>query len=114
MKKIIFSILLAASFVAITAASNDAQKSFATVNREQGVLIFTDSKPNSEYEVLGTIKATSVNMDTDLDITALYYEQLKANVFKQMAKKKNIEKYEDAEAIIIYPDQQKADVIIFK
>lgn len=114
MKKILplAAILCLAAF---TFATNDAQKSFATVNQNNGLYIFSDCRPNSEYEVLGTLYSKRVNIDLkSFEGYTLTYDQLKEEMFRQMGQKKNKKKYEPAEGIIIYADQQKADVIKFK
>lgn len=50
---IVASISLASFTVAYTAG-----KSTAEVNQQQGIYIFTDSKPVQEYTVLGTIESS--------------------------------------------------------
>jgi hypothetical protein len=114
MKRLLF--LLAVAIVTLTATTNINEKSFATVNQEQGLFIFTDSKPNADYEVIATLKAKSMTADlkTLQPLGGLYYEDLKNDIFRQIGKKKNRDKFEKANALIIYPDQQKADVIKFK
>ena len=46
------------SLVSFTLINYEPKKSTAEVEQMQGVYIFTDSKPVSEYEYLGTVKST--------------------------------------------------------
>jgi len=53
MKKVISAILI---FCAVGfSVKHNSDKATATVNQVQGVYIFIDSKPISEYEYLGTV-----------------------------------------------------------
>ena len=113
MKKIFLLIAITVTIIT-TAATNEAQKSFATVNKENGLYIFTDCKPNTDYKTLGVLKAKSVSMDLQsFNMTGLSYQELKTDIFKQIASKKNKEKFSDADGIVFYPDEQKAEVIKF-
>ncbi len=93
----------------------DNNKAQATVNQEQGLFLFVDCKPIAEYELIGTLKSQLVNMDTkSLENYPLSYNQLKEDIFRLFNQKKNKEKFRGAQAVIIYPEQQKADFIKFK
>jgi hypothetical protein len=90
-------------------------KESAIVNKEHGLFIYTDCKPSLDYELISTITSTRVNMDgQSLESTGLYYSQLKQECFRQLDQKKNKKRFAGAEALIIYPDEQRADVIKFK
>lgn len=54
--------------------------STAEVNEFNGILIFSDSKPVSEYESLGTITTTFFMFDSQ-------YESVKTNLVKRAKKK---------------------------
>lgn len=117
MKQTILTLIIAASFAALTAATvdNDTKNAIATANKEQGLLIFTDCKPNAEYEVITTLTAKSVSLDLkSFEASALSYNELKADIFKQIHSKKNKGKFDGTQALIIYPDEQKADLVKFK
>jgi hypothetical protein len=114
MKKIIPLLFVVAIFAATTAATNQAQKSFATANQEHGLYIFTDCRPNQTYQVLGTVSSNAVNVDQGFNISGLDYEQLKENIFKQLGKAKNKKKYTGADGLIFYPGKEAADVIKFE
>ena len=115
MKKFLLPTIAMLIIASFTFATNEAQKSFATVNQEQGLYIFTDCRPNSEFKVLGTLTASKVSLDLNsMNAYQISYDELKQDIFKQISKKKNKEKYNEADAVILYPDKQKADVIKFK
>ena len=62
MKKIIFSILI---IVAVGFSTNHftSEKATATVNQVQGVYIFIDSKPVTDYTYLGTVDTKGIATD---------------------------------------------------
>lgn len=115
MKKIILPLLL------ITAVSYSGPKHYsgantAEVNQEQGIYIFTDSKPIQIYEYLGTVKNGMIQTPTDITgapklgtICDPTYNQLKGSLIKQAKKK-----YKDFSAIIINGGAMTGDVIKFK
>lgn len=91
------------------------ERDAAIVNKEHGLYVFVDSRPTKQYNLINSIEAKRVNIDMkSLQSYQLSYMQLKDEIFRQMEQKKNKEKFAGAEAIIIYPEQQKADVIKFK
>lgn len=103
------------SLLAFTSTKFDTAKATATVNQEQGYFIFVDSKPQVEYDVIQTITSKRVSIDlVSMQAYELSYAQLKEEIYRQLSQKKNKQKFEKGEALIIYPDQQKADVIKFK
>lgn len=82
----------------------EVKKSTAEVSQVQGLYIFTDSTPVSEYEYLGTVNA-SIGMSGQ-------YTDVKNSLIKKTKKE-----YADADGIIIYlvtGSTDKADVIKFK
>lgn len=121
MKKLFIAIL---TFISITATSQQLRpgdqvsgtaKASATVNQEHGLYVFVDSRPANEYKLIGSLSSKRVIQDTkSFQMYDISYIQLKDEIFRQLEQKKNKEKFSGAEAIIIYPDQQKADVIKFK
>jgi len=60
MKKIIFSILIIICAVGFSTNHYTSDKATATVNQVQGVYIFIDSKPVSEYQYLGTVDTKGI------------------------------------------------------
>jgi len=114
MKKILIPLCVFFLSISIAATPNE-EKGLATVNKMHGYYLFTDSRPNYEYQVLTTLESKRVNMDIkSLESYSLSYDQLKEEIFRLMDQKKNKEKCTGAEAIILYPEQQKADIIKFK
>lgn len=110
MKKLIF-------FFALTffATTSQAQKITATVNQENGFYIFTDCKPNNDYQTIEIFRAKKVNMDlVSKEATGLSYDELKQDIFEQISKAKKKGKLTGATAIIFYPDQQKAEIVTLK
>lgn len=110
-------ILIAIIAISATAFTSKfiSTKETAIVNKEQGLYVYTDCKPTVEYEVIETLKCTNKWLDLKSFTSYTYdYGDFKSDIFKQITKKKNKEKFEEAEAIILYADQQKADVIKFK
>ena len=99
MKKIIF-ILSAIALFSFSLKKINANKASATVIQEEGVYVFTDCKPDSTYEYLGTIKPVTLNG---------YHSQVRSAATK-LAKKK----FPDCDAIILSDDDSKADVVKFK
>ena len=113
--KNIFILLVFFLTVILISAKPDTPKETAIVNRMEGFYIFTDCKPSMEYEVLTTLHSKRVNMDPkSFQAYTLSYEQLKSEIFRLMKQKDNKAKCSDAEALIVYPDEQKADIIKFK
>lgn len=113
MKKILLSALALVLLFSFTRPANE--KESALVNKEHGLYIFVDSRPVLEYDLIGEVKSNSVQFDYKcLQSYKLDYSPLKKELFWQLEHKQNKEKFKDAEALIIYPDQQKADVIKFK
>ena len=102
MKKLIFGILIGVSSMALISAGVSnyvASKQTADVSIYQNVRVFTDCKPVSEYEYLGTVKVR-------LSVTGEYTEV--RDILLKNAKKD----YPNCEGIIIAGE--KADVIRFK
>lgn len=100
---------------AFSSVKFDNQKATAIVNQEHGLYVFADSRPTKEYQLIGSLVSKRVIQDAkSFQSYDLSYIQLKDEIFRQLEQKKNKEKFAGAEAIIIYPDQQKADVIKFK
>lgn len=56
-KLLLFAVIVLLSSFA-TRLYYDVQQSTAEVNQEQGVYIFTDSKPIKKYQYLGSVKIT--------------------------------------------------------
>lgn len=113
MKQLLFLLILFSATAFTTKIFST--KETAIVNREGGIYIFTDCKPSAEYEVIDVCTSAKVNMDLKtFESTGLDYEQLKEEILRQLKQKKNAERFKGAEAVIIYPNLQKADVIKFK
>lgn len=96
------SIILLLSF---TAQKFTASKATAEVNQAQGLYIFTDSKPVTSYEYLGSVNTAAVVWKTR------GYQDTKDVLIKKIKKD-----YPQAEGIIFYFDggKDKADAIKFK
>ncbi len=73
-------------------------KSTAQVESIQELYIFTDSKPLSEYEVLG-------NVGTTFFVASTQYEKIRNNLIKQTKKK-----YPHAEGIILKLNHKGVDM----
>lgn len=87
----------------------------ATVSRESGYYIFTDSKPSSEYDFISEIKANAVQMATGgngegLSYAELSYDQFKRNIIKQADKKHKGK----GNGLIFHPERNTADLIMIK
>lgn len=112
MKKLLFAVLTIAAF---TFASNDAQKSFSTVNQVEGLYIFVESKPNEEFEYLGTVSVMPEDFGTDvlgnggLCLCEAPYKKVRNGLIKKAKKK-----FKEGTALIIDVESNKADVIKFK
>lgn len=109
-----FSIVLLLSFSLATKLDN-INTSTANVLQVQGLYIFTDCTPATEYFYLGTVTpkivqiGQSVTGSDGLTVCELSYTQLRDDLIKQTKKK-----YKDGTAIIIFPAENKADVIKFR
>lgn len=111
MKKILFFLIIAASFFMITAASNGIERASAIVNQYEGLYVFTDSKPNNDYQYLGTVKPTG-RLVAAMGGTSNQYTDVRGRLVAAAKKR-----YPGAEAIIltlIDGEVDKADVIKFK
>jgi len=60
MKKLMIITFFAFSFLSISAIETSTNKRLAEVNQKEGFLIFMQSQPVAEYEVLGTVKKTGL------------------------------------------------------
>jgi len=113
MKKIL--LIAAIALLAFTKVKFDDSKATAIVKKEHGLYVFVDSNPQMEYDLIGSLVSKRVNIDLkSFQSYDLSFSQLKDEIFRQVEQKKNKEKFANAEAIILYPDQQKADIIRFK
>lgn len=107
MKKIFLFLIVAASIITLTAATNEPQKSFATVNQSNGLYIFVDSKPNSDYTFLGQVDSKKFKPRSNAQ-----YQYVRDFMLKKAK-----EAYPEADGIIFHfsaGDWDKADVIKFK
>jgi hypothetical protein len=107
MKKNLFIFSIAVLLIIATAATNEAQKSFATVNQSNGLFMFTDSKPNNDYTFLGQVDSKKFRPRVNPQ-----YQLVRDYLLKEAKKK-----YPEADGIIFHfsaGDTDKADVIKFK
>ena len=110
MKKILLNVFIGSSLllaVGFTVASYDVKKSTAEVNQIQGIFIFTNSKPLSEYEYLGSIKTSSI-----VSLGSAQYQPVRDKMIKKIKKD-----YPQANGAIFYFNNgsaDKADAIKFK
>lgn len=109
MRKIFFGLLLGVALTALIAfkvATYEAKPSTSEVNRIEGLLIFTDSKPVLEYEYLGTVKSNTGGFGNP------QYEGVRNRLINNVKKE-----YPQAEGAIMYLNYgqaDKADAIKFK
>jgi len=89
MNKIIFIILFFAGSFTIKHTSD---KATATVNQVGGIYIFTDSKPNSDYNYLGTVKSGG-----GFSFASPQYQPIRDMFIKKIKKE-----YPQADGIILY------------
>ena len=107
MKKVTLGIIcgvVQTSLMAFTITSYEPTKATGEVEQMQGLYIFTDSKPVSEYEYLGTVKTTFA-----VDVQ---YVGTRDKMIRKAKKK-----FPEAEGIIIQfksGGTDKGDVIKFK
>lgn len=103
MKKLIFGIIIGASFTALIGAGVAeylVSKKTAEVNYINGLYVFTDSKPVMEFVTMGKVKAT-------MTWQGQYQEVIPVLI------KKARKEYPSAEGII-YVAPESAEVIMFK
>ena len=106
MKRVLFLLILS-----ITCFNSFSQNNIATVNKIQGLLIFTDCQPISDYEVIGEVN-TLMGTDKDLKNSGAQYQPVRDLLIK-IAKQVNYE----AEGLIlslVNGGQDKAVLIKFK
>ena len=102
MKKLIFGMIIGITFTALVGAgviSYTVTKNTANVETYQNIRVFTDSKPVSEYEYLGSVKVSFAP-------TGKYSE------IREILIKNAVKKYPGVEGIII--KNAEAEVIKFK
>ena len=110
MKKVVLSFLSGMALVFLLAAgrySYEIRKSTAEVDQIQGVYIFVDSKPVTEYDYLGTVKG--VGMGASLNPQ---YNTVRDAILKKVRKE-----YPGADAVILRLNaggKDIADAIKFK
>lgn len=107
MKRTILGVLVGLSIALLFAFTVEFQpsKTTAEVNQEQGLYIFTDSKPVLEYEYLGTISSSGA-------FGGSQYADVKQRLIKKCKKD-----FPQADGIIFYfkdGSADKADAIKFK
>ena len=103
MKKVLFGFIIGVTLVFITSAGIKdyvVTKNTAAVESKSGLLIFTHSKPVSEYEYIATVKSGIVING--------YYDEVINSIIKKVKKQ-----YPNADAIIFIPNAE-AEVIKFK
>lgn len=103
MKKLIFGVIIGISFTALISAGIAefvVSKKTAEVEMYKGVYVFTDCKPVTEYEYMGTI-------EMKIAVTGKY------NEVKNYVVKKSKDKYPNCDAVI-FDGTGSADVIKFK
>jgi hypothetical protein len=92
MKKIMLGFALAMgiiTFEAFKLGSYEAKKNTAEVEQYQGVFVFTDSKPVSEYDFLGSVKG-GISLSGQ-------YSSVRDNLIKRAKKE-----YPNADALIMH------------
>jgi hypothetical protein len=98
---LIFICLLYLGLTGFIIHSYEAQKNEALVSKEEGICIFTDSKPTHETDYLGTVKI-------GFTMGSGSYKDIISKLIKKARKE-----YPSAEGII-FDGVDKADVIKFK
>jgi hypothetical protein len=106
MKKIIFL-----TFLLLTFFYSYSQNSLAIVNKIQGLLIFTDCQPVSDYEVIGEVN-TLMGTDDDLKKSGAQYQPVRDLLIK-ITKQVNY-KAEGLILSLVNGGQDKAVLIKFK
>jgi hypothetical protein len=102
MKNRIFAVIAIMTIATLSYSLIQQPKNLAEVEQIQGLYIFTDSKPVTEYEYLGTIKTGAVVMSSKhKDVMSILLKKAK-------------KEYPTGEAIILSSDYFEADVIKFK
>lgn len=107
MKNSILGFLLATFLFTVFAFSNGSNSNaIAEVNMYQNLHVFSDAKPSSEYEYLGTIKSSTGGFGSP------QYESVRDRLIKKAKKE-----YPRANGLILNLREGKADqadVILFK
>lgn len=107
--------ILSVSIISLIAGATMSESKKATVNQDEGIYIYTDCQPDGEYDYITTITPKTVQVGNNisgqggLSVCELTYEQLKKDFLKQIKKK-----HHGANGLILYPDQNKGDVIFVK
>lgn len=102
---------LFAATAAIFCYSN-AERSAAIADQVEGVYIFTDARPAGKFSFIAALKPKTVQLGTNiggqegLSVCELTYIQLRDDFLKQLKKK-----YSEANALIIYPGENRAEAI---
>jgi uncharacterized protein YueI len=82
----------------------------AHVQKISGIYIYTDSNPDEQYKVLGTIKDKLFDYDiTTGQASERNYEDLRNDLILQAKKK-----YKECEGLLIDVTNKRADVIKFE